>query len=125
MWRKGELGQQLDRHIHPRGSECDQFLAQLLGPVEGDGQKRLVRVVFDRFGRDKVEYAAFRHSGALRFHLRERFAAQGIERARADGEATVECDGALRRRKCRAAGFPEARFDLFRGDGAPPRALCR
>ena len=123
MWRKVELGQQLDRHIHPRGSECDQFLTQLLGPVEGDGQKRLVRVVFDRFGRDKVEYAACRHSGALRFHLRKRFAAQGVERARADGEATVECDGALRRRKRRAAGFLEARFDLFRGDGAAARRL--
>ena len=91
--------------------------------MEGDGQKRLVRAVFDRFGQDKVEYAAFRHGGALRFHLRERFAAQGVERARADGEATVECDGALRRRKRRAAGFLEARFDLFRGDGAAARRL--
>ena len=123
MWRKVELGQQLDRHIHPRGSERDKLFAQLLGPVEGDGQKRLVRVVFDRFGRDKVEYAAFRHGGALRFHLHERFAAQGIERTCADGETAVECDGALRRRKCRAAGFPEARFDLFRGDGAAARRL--
>ena len=91
--------------------------------MEGDGQKRLVRAVFDRFGQDKVEYAAFRHSGALRFHLRKRFAAQGIERARADGKAAVECDGALCCRKCRAAGFPEARFDLFRGDGAAARRL--
>ena len=123
MWRKVKLRQQFDGHIHPRGSECDQFLTQLLGPVEGDGQKRLVRAVFDDCWRNKVEYAAFRHGGALRFHLRERFAAQGIERARADGEATVECDGALRRRKCRAAGFPEARFDLFRGDGAAARRL--
>ena len=121
--RKVKLRQQFDGHIHPRGSERDQFLTQLLGPVEGDGQKRLVRVVFDRFGRDKVEYAAFRHGGALRFHLRKRFAAQGVERARADGEATVECDGALRRRKRRAAGFLEARFDLFRGDGAAARRL--
>ena len=123
MWRKVKLRQQFDGHIHPRGSERDQFLAQLLGPVEGDGQKRLVRAVFDRFGQDKVEYAAFRHGGALRFHLRERFAAQGVERARADGEATVECDGAMRHRKGRAAGFLEARFDLFRGDGAAARRL--
>ena len=123
MWRKVKLRQQFDGHIHPRGSERDQFLTQLLGPVEGDGQKRLVRAVFDDCWRNKVEYATFRHGGALRFHLRKRFAAQGVERARADGEATVECDGALRRRKRRAAGFPEARFDLFRGDGAAARRL--
>ena len=91
--------------------------------MEGDGQKRLVRAVFDRFGQDKVEYTAFRHSGALRFHLRKRFAAQGIERTCADSETAVECDGALRHRKRRAAGFPEARFDLFRGDGAAARRL--
>ena len=121
--RKVKLRQQLDRHIHPCGGERNEFIAQLLGPVEGDGQKRLVRAVFDRFRRDKVERAACRHSGALRFHLRKRFAAQGVERARADGETAVECDGALRRRKCRAAGFPEARFDLFRGDGAAARRL--
>ena len=121
--RKVELGQQLDGHIHPRGSEGDKLFTQLPGPVEGDGQKRLVRAVFDDCWRNKVEYAAFRHSGALRFHLRKRFAAQGIERARADGKATVECDGAMRHRKGRAAGFPEARFDLFRGDGAAARRL--
>ena len=91
--------------------------------MEGDGQQRLVRAVFDRFRRDKAERAALGHSGALRFHLRKRFAAQGIERTCADGETAVECDGALRRRKCRAAGFPEARFDLFRGDGAAARRL--
>lgn len=74
-------------------------------------------------GRTKSNTRRFGHSGALRFHLRNRFAAQGIERTCADSETTVECDGALRRRKCRAAGFPEARFDLFRGDGAAARRL--
>ena len=121
--RKIKLGQQLDGEIDARGGESNEFLAQLRGAVERNRQQRFLRAVFDDCWRNKVEYAAFRHSGALRFHLRKRFAAQGVERARADGETAVECDGALRRRKCRAAGFPEARFDLFRGDGAAARRL--
>ena len=120
---KVKLRQQLDGEIDARGGESDELLAQLRGAVERNRQKRLVRAVFDRFRRDKVERAACRHSGAQRFHLRERLAAQRVERARADGEAVVQRDRAEIDRKRRAAGLFEACFDLFRGDGAAARRL--
>ena len=93
---------------------------RLTGDVDYDRRAERLLALFARHRRRPdtlLDLACGTGSLALRF------AAQGIERTCADGETAVECDGALRHRKCRAAGFPEARFDLFRGDGAAARRL--